>query len=333
MAWQETLRVALEASVVVQVALLAAFLIARADWRKPTGFFLIAICAHLAVACIVNALAASGVAAPVRVANYFVELALWPLLLGLATRAGQTDAPLRRADLGFIAIPLLGAGALLAGWRHAPDGLMLALAWISLMFAALQLMRREQDLRAARQLNLIRGVVLVMLAAVTMRTWVSIDGEFGLHYRESVAYIGMLAVGFAFAAHLLWLALRQPTAFAPAPSAPAPVPELESAFTRLIEDERLYLNAELSLADVARRLNTSPRIVSRLVATRHGQNLCAYLNTRRAEFAADALRMSDDPITTIMYDAGFGSKSAFQREFARRYGMSPTEYRRRLAQT
>jgi AraC-like DNA-binding protein len=28
-----------------------------------------------------------------------------------------------------------------------------------------------------------------------------------------------------------------------------------------------------------------------------------------------------------MYDAGFGSKSSFQREFQKRFGMSPSAYR------
>jgi AraC-like DNA-binding protein len=34
-----------------------------------------------------------------------------------------------------------------------------------------------------------------------------------------------------------------------------------------------------------------------------------------------------------MYDAGFGSKSAFQREFHKAFGMSPTMYRARHRDT
>jgi AraC-like DNA-binding protein len=67
-----------------------------------------------------------------------------------------------------------------------------------------------------------------------------------------------------------------------------------------------------------------------MAATQLGANVSAYLNRRRVEYAADALLKRSDPITTIMYDSGFGSKSAFQREFRKRFSMSPSEYRRQF---
>ena len=52
-------------------------------------------------------------------------------------------------------------------------------------------------------------------------------------------------------------------------------------------------------------------------------NLPARLNVLRIEAAAGLL---DEPsglqVTTVMYDVGFGSKSAFQREFRRRFGLT-----------
>jgi AraC-like DNA-binding protein len=72
--------------------------------------------------------------------------------------------------------------------------------------------------------------------------------------------------------------------------------------------------------------------LSRAIAEDLGENFSAYLNRKRAESAAVQLvEARDKPITTIMYDAGFGSKSAFQREFMRCFGMNPSEYRRTRA--
>ncbi|MBB3964793.1 AraC-like DNA-binding protein [Rhizobium metallidurans] len=41
------------------------------------------------------------------------------------------------------------------------------------------------------------------------------------------------------------------------------------------------------------------------------------------------LEKSDEPVTRLMFDCGFISKSNFNREFLRLTGTNPTDYRRR----
>lgn len=332
----ETLRVALEASVAAQLALFTVFLFARADWRRPTGFFLSAICGGLASALALNTITSAGVAVPLRVLNYFIELALGPLLFGLVVRAASGQRPLRRDDAWYAAVPLLGAAALFSNSRHAPDMVALLSAWGFTAAALTMLWRRRRALREAHCLDLIGGVVGMVAVVSVLRLWMTIDAEFGRHYRSSMAYLGVLLTCFGLAGQILWTALRRPEAFAlprrpPKRADSSETQALDAAFDRLMEGDRLYLRSDLSLADIAALLRVRPHLVTRMVSARFGLNISAYLNQKRAEFAAQALISSDAPITTIFYDAGFGSKSAFQREFSRAFGMSPSEYRHRLA--
>jgi AraC-like DNA-binding protein len=40
------------------------------------------------------------------------------------------------------------------------------------------------------------------------------------------------------------------------------------------------------------------------------------------------LAFTDEPVTQVMFEAGFQTKSNFNREFLRVTGMSPSDYRR-----
>jgi AraC family transcriptional regulator len=57
-----------------------------------------------------------------------------------------------------------------------------------------------------------------------------------------------------------------------------------------------------------------------------------YVLRTRMHRAAVQLRLSDAPVSTIAFDAGFNDLSTFNRRFRRIMGVSPTAYRaRRLA--
>lgn len=325
------LRLALEAAVAAPLALFAALTLARADWRRPIGFYLGFLSAGVAFACALNAATSAGLAQSFRALNYLVELSLWPALLALVTRAGDEGPIFRRRDIWVFVLPVLGAAVLASDAAFLADGFALSISAAFLIACSVQLNRRQPALHASGCASLVRDLVLLMGAAAVLRLWIVADAGIGLTYRNTYGYLGVLAVAFVLAARVFWAALRAPETFArrpnPAPSSPPQdFAALETAFLRLMDDGA-FLEPCLSLADIAERLRAPARNVSRMTASRLGENVSAYLNRRRAERAAEALVSTNQAITTILYDSGFGSKSAFQREFRKRYGMSPSEYR------
>jgi AraC-like DNA-binding protein len=58
-----------------------------------------------------------------------------------------------------------------------------------------------------------------------------------------------------------------------------------------------------------------------------GSSFITYLNERRLSVAAQMLLESDDNILNIAQSVGFESLSNFNRQFKKRYGATPSEYR------
>ncbi|MFV8986941.1 helix-turn-helix domain-containing protein [Serratia fonticola] len=99
---------------------------------------------------------------------------------------------------------------------------------------------------------------------------------------------------------------------------------------RLRQDD-LYLEPALNLARLARKVGIPARKVSQAINQQAGMNVSQYVNQLRIQQAAQWLSSSDRPVTEIMLEAGFSTKSNFNREFLRVQGMSPSEWRRQQA--
>ncbi|WP_245413393.1 helix-turn-helix domain-containing protein [Mangrovicella endophytica] len=87
-------------------------------------------------------------------------------------------------------------------------------------------------------------------------------------------------------------------------------------------------DVDLNLDRIARRLRRPARDVSGAINRTRGMSVSQYVNGYRVERACRLLLDTADPITRIMLDAGFGTKSNFNREFQRVTGMTPSAYRR-----
>ncbi|MBL5824381.1 AraC family transcriptional regulator [Serratia marcescens] len=96
---------------------------------------------------------------------------------------------------------------------------------------------------------------------------------------------------------------------------------------RLLKDD-LYLQPELNLALLARKSGLPARRVSQAINQYAGMNVSQYVNQLRIREAARRLLVGDRPITEIMHESGFTTKSNFNREFLRVYGTNPSEWRR-----
>lgn len=100
-----------------------------------------------------------------------------------------------------------------------------------------------------------------------------------------------------------------------------------SALDALMNEKHLYTDSNLTLARVARRLSVPVRDVSTAINRMTGENFSRYINGFRIRYAQNALLQTQLPITEVMFDAGFVSKSNFNTEFRRIVGQTPSKYR------
>lgn len=156
-------------------------------------------------------------------------------------------------------------------------------------------------------------------------------------------------VGFLFINYLLVNALRQPAIFSGLSAEEAAlleevqVPEaappsnqdhgnnraLMERLRRHMDESRPHLRSNLTVAQLARELDLSPRDLSRLLNQGFHQNFFEFISGHRLEEAMARLAdpANTDSILDVMYAAGFNSKSVFNTLFRKSTGMTPSRYR------
>ncbi len=92
-----------------------------------------------------------------------------------------------------------------------------------------------------------------------------------------------------------------------------------------------HLSDPISLGEVASLLKVSSATCNRLFRKSLGKSFKDFLIEVRISRACKRLIESDDPITQIASDCGFYNLSNFNKQFKRRKGMTPREYRRQMA--
>lgn len=108
-----------------------------------------------------------------------------------------------------------------------------------------------------------------------------------------------------------------------------PLDELFSTILSTLKHHNLYLDNQLNLSKLARKVGVPARKVSQAINQQTGQNVSQYVNQLRIEQAAQLLVTTELPVIDIMLEAGFQTKSNFNREFMRVKGMAPSLWRER----
>lgn len=91
--------------------------------------------------------------------------------------------------------------------------------------------------------------------------------------------------------------------------------------------ENFMLN--LTLEEVSKQCNYSISHFSKKFKSVTGKTFIEYLNDVRLNYAVNILSNSNVRITELAYDCGFGSVRSFNREFKKKYGCSPNEYKKK----
>ena len=98
--------------------------------------------------------------------------------------------------------------------------------------------------------------------------------------------------------------------------------------TDLLGHSPLHLEPNLNLNRLARKLGIPARQVSQSINRQLGVSVSQFVNDLRIEQACKLLAETDQTVTSIMLQTGFNTKSNFNREFSRRYGLSPSNWRK-----
>jgi len=93
--------------------------------------------------------------------------------------------------------------------------------------------------------------------------------------------------------------------------------------------EKVYLNINLSLSEIAKKFNISSGYLSQLINTHSGQNFSDYINELRINSSKIMLlehQFQQYTVESIGLECGFKSKSNFYSAFKKFTGQTPTEF-------
>lgn len=107
-------------------------------------------------------------------------------------------------------------------------------------------------------------------------------------------------------------------------------PAGDAAIARLQEWMPHHLTADLSNDALARRAGLSVRHLTRLFRRQLGVTPASYVESLRADAAAQRLVHTTDSLRTVAGAAGLGSVETLHRAFRNRFGVTPAAYRQRF---
>lgn len=124
------------------------------------------------------------------------------------------------------------------------------------------------------------------------------------------------------------------TQAAPAPIPARPAPALRPAVHRRMLELKAWLgenaSAPLSIAQIARQMNTTSTTLQRHFRLAHGMPLFEYLQQERLRQARRALEREGISVGEAAALAGYANQSSFATAFKRLFGLSPRQVRPRL---
>lgn len=188
------------------------------------------------------------------------------------------------------------------------------------------------------------GFIIRSFTVITIIAMVhNVVPAFGSSFFHYASLIVLLIFTFFFVNRVLVKALNQPEIFSG-----IELKELDkysgsnlneeeiniynAQLTMVLEKEKLYLNPELTIKDLADHLQTSAKVLSQVINQSFNKKFYDFINSYRCEEVKAILQGPDDRITILeaMYQAGFNSKSSFNKEFKKLTGETPTEFKKTL---
>jgi AraC-like DNA-binding protein len=217
------------------------------------------------------------------------------------------------------------------------------LAWLGVAAAAVWMIAVAFQLLESTGIMVVRpGDDIVALAIAVIVYGV---GYMGLRQPEIFRYE---TAEHRVPAELLRAAARQPVPVERREPEPEPEPEpeaaryersgltdreaqrLRDALTAVMEKERPWRDSDLTLADLADRLSTTPHKLSEVLNSQLGQTFYDFVNGYRVREVQRRIAAGEAQNVTMLslaMDAGFASKSTFNVVFKKHTSQTPSDYR------
>ncbi len=97
----------------------------------------------------------------------------------------------------------------------------------------------------------------------------------------------------------------------------------------IMEEDKLFEDAELTLTQLSKKLSTNPSVLSKVINQGFELNFNDFVNNYRINAVTNMLKAGEQKNQTLLgiaYDCGFNSKATFNRAFKKQTGLSPKEW-------
>jgi AraC-like DNA-binding protein len=109
----------------------------------------------------------------------------------------------------------------------------------------------------------------------------------------------------------------------------ATIKQWKAKIISLMENEKLFEDAELTLTQLSKKLSTNPSVLSKVINQGFEMNFNDFVNSYRINAITQMLKAGEQKNQTLLgiaYDCGFNSKATFNRAFKKQTGLSPKEW-------
>lgn len=271
--------------------------------------------------------------------------------IAFRTLCGPRDSRPEMLDLLHLTPAVLMAGIVGSGIKLPLP--IDSLIWLSFLVYCLLLFREIKDgpdtferfgTEATKALTIARIATLFLLVIMLVYDVIIF---INLEYLGGV-YTGIIVAAGSLLLIVISITILTFSNFFLTPSASGQIPALSigDPMTASVEDSRVYgqiddlmsskrlfLDPNINITRVARQLNVPARSVSNAVNRVSNRNFSQFVNHYRVNEACLLLKNSEMPVTELMFEAGFQTKSTFNREFLATTGMSPSDFRREAKST
>lgn len=324
------------------VALLLVFLFVRSVLFEKTTPLLGALLLACAVQSVVVSIVHYYGVTELRLVQP-ITASVIPALAWVAFLEGGVHQRFQRSDIWHLAAPVVMAGVV----TIAPmliDALLGGL-FVGYGLAILLVLHRQRNELAHTRLAsgpvpalIWRVIAIALIISAASDALISATLQLGARDAPGIilsifSSLALLAIGFLALSPAIALAQDDDQQGQIEPDTAnhdpdIPVAEIMEQLEELVGREKLYLDPDLTLARIARRLGYPLKQVSTAINAVTGENVSRYINKYRIDHACRALDAGEN-VTNTMLASGFNTKSNFNREFLRITGKTPSQWQQK----